>query len=217
MKRGHGGKGVFKIKREKRSTRSGGISAAFFGWQKDHGGAACDFQILFSPHRHQVVKRTLGGVENEQGICQDSGWPEAREGVRLSRLLYLVELGSDEGSLAYFWLGEGILIGGFGAARRRGSVTDPYFSICLYRRTWFAFYGWRGEKERDPLGLLSLHRHARYPPSKRSALLNSLVCMHCQLFVRAFDDLRGALVSSVYVLDCFAALTCVFGLLVYAS
>lgn len=51
-----------------------------------------------------------------------------------------------------FGLGKGVLVGGFGAARRRGSVTDPYFSICLYRRTWFAFYGWRGEKERHPFG-----------------------------------------------------------------
>lgn len=53
MKRGNRGKGVFKVKREKRLTRSGGISAAFFRWEKDHGRAACDFQIYL--HLFDIV------------------------------------------------------------------------------------------------------------------------------------------------------------------
>lgn len=117
--------------------------------------------------------------------------------MRLLRLLYLVELGSNEGSLTYFWRGGG----GFGAARRRGSVTDLIFRSVFTERLGSPFMGEEREKEREPpiWAIYSSTAAARYPPSKRSALLNSLVCMHCQLFVRTLDSLRGAVVSSVYV------------------
>lgn len=63
--------------------------------------------------------------------------------VRLLRLWYLVELGSDEGSLTVFvaWEGDGY------AARRPGSVMDLILDLSL-PWTWFVFDGRRrGGKE----------------------------------------------------------------------
>lgn len=75
--------------------------------------------------------------------------------MRLLRLLYLVELGSNEGSLTCFWRGGR---GGFGAARRRGSVTNLIFRSVFTEGLGSPFMGEEREKERKPhLGYLFFH------------------------------------------------------------